>query len=418
MLAQLLHDVWPYQIFQSIFFRGSMAFLTTYLVIVLSMPAMIRLFRRKGITADLAATSAPSLPYVGPKPIMGGGLLILGILLSAVLWLHWNQFVIALLLIMLSFGCIGAWDDWAKVRRRRRIVSGEETSQSYAEKADGISGWSRLGLQILLATLVVIGLYLYVDIDGHLVIPMIPLKWWYPYLPRYFFVPFMVLIVVAGANAVNLTDGMDSLATVPILTCAVFAAAAAYVGADAEFHARLRLPALPLEMREMVVFGASVVSAGVAFLRFNAPPAMITLGDLGALALGSAIATMFIFAKVELFLPLVGGVFVLTTLSTIIQRVFFKLMLWLRGREIAQKVRFFYRAPYHHHLQLLWTHREQPLAVRSVWNELLQRIGLSPPATEDRLRRAGDVNSRVVWRLHLWSLWVFVLTVLIYYKVR
>ena len=181
------------------------------------------------------------------------------------------------------------------------------------------------------------------DIDGHLVVPFIPLKWWFPYLPRIVFIPFMVVIIVAGANAVNLTDGMDSLATVPILTCTLFVASVAYVGADPDLARRLRVPLLSPELRELVIFGAALLSAGLAFLRYNAPPAMITMGDMGALALGSTFSAMFIFAKVELFLPLVGGVLVLTTLSTIIQRVFFKLMLWLRGREVAERIRFFYR---------------------------------------------------------------------------
>ena len=164
-------------------------------------------------------------------------------------------------------------------------------------------------------------------------VPFIPLKWWYPYLPRYLFLPFMVLIIVAGANAVNLTDGMDSLATVPILTCTLFVAAAAYVGSDPEWALRLRLPLLPPQLKELVVMSAALLAAGLAFLRFNAPPAMITLGDMGALALGSTFSAMFIFAKVELFLPLVGGVFVLTTLSTMIQRGCFKRMVWRHGRE-------------------------------------------------------------------------------------
>lgn len=418
MLADLLYAVWPYQIFRSVFFRGGIAFLTTYWVIVALMPALIRYFRRTGITSDFQRPEPGVKPYSGGKPIMGGVVLILGVLSGVALWVELNQFVVALVLILVSFGIIGALDDLQKVIHRRRVERGDAEKKSYTDKADGISGTVRLGLEFLVATAVVVGLYRFVEIDGHLVVPLIPLKWWYPYLPRYVFIPFMVLIIVAGANAVNLTDGMDSLATVPILSCTLFVAAVTYVGSDPELYQRLRLPALPPDLKELVVLAATVLSAGLAFLRFNAPPAMITLGDLGALALGSVISTMFIFAKVELFLPLVGGVFVLTTLSTIIQRAWFKLMLWRHGRKVAEKRRFFYRAPYHHHLQALWTYSEQERAVQSVWVDWQRKLGLRTPGVEDQLLRAGDVDSRVIWRLHMMSIWMLVLALMIYFKVR
>ena len=418
MLADLLYAIWPYQIFRSVFFRGGVAFLTTYWVIVALMPTLIRYFRRKGITSDFQRPEPGAKPYTGGKPIMGGGLLIVGVLVATVLWVELNQFVIALLVILVCFGVIGALDDLQKVIHRRRVERGLAEKKSYTDKADGISGAVRLGLEFLVATVVVVGLYRFVEIDGHLVVPMIPLKWWYPYLPREVFIPFMVLIIVAGANAVNLTDGMDSLATVPIVTCTLFVAAVAYVGSDPELYLRLKLPALPPDLKEMVVLSSAVLSAGLAFLRFNAPPAMITMGDLGALALGSMISAMFIFAKVELFLPVVGGVFVLTTLSTIIQRLWFKLMLRRHGRTVAEKRRFFYRAPYHHHLQALWTYSERERAVQSVWVALLSKVGLRPPGVEDQLLRNGDVDSRVIWRMHMMSIWLLVLALVVYFKVR
>jgi phospho-N-acetylmuramoyl-pentapeptide-transferase len=418
MLANLLYAIWPYQIFKSVFFRGGVAFLTTYWVIVVCMPPMIRTFRRKGLTSDFAPTSASGRPYAGGKPIMGGILLLAGIMVSMLLWMEWNQFMVALIVIMLAFAAIGAWDDLVKIAHRRRVERGLAEKKSYTSKADGASGALRLTAEVIVATLVVVGLYRYVAIDGHLVIPGIPLKWWYPYLPRLFFLPFMVWIIVAGANAVNLTDGMDSLATVPILTCALFVGAVAYIGSDAELAIRLKLPVLTPALKELVVVGAAILSAGLAFLRFNAPPAMITLGDMGALALGAAISTMYIFAKVELFLPLVGGVFVLTTLSSIIQRLFFKWMLWRKGREAATRERFFFRAPYHHHLQAQWQYTDHEPEVQSVWARWLARIGIQPPSKEDQLLRAEDVNSRVIWRVHMISIWLVVVALIVYFKVR
>lgn len=418
MVSYLLYSIWPYQIFRSVFFRGGMAFLTTYLMIVILMPYLIRYFRKAGFTSDFVVPEPGTRPYTGGKPIMGGGLLVLAILASMLFWIELNQFLVALLAIMVMFGGIGAIDDLRKIRHRRRVEAGGEEKKSYADKADGLKGSTRLLLQFLAASVVVVGLYRLVEIDGHLVIPAIPLKWWYPYMPRYLFVPFMVLIIVAGANAVNFTDGMDTLATVPILTCTLFVSALAYVGSDVELAERLRLPTLPADVKEVVVLSAAVISAGLAFLRFNAPPAMITMGDLGALSLGSMISAMFIFVKAELFLPIVGGVFVLTTLSTIIQRVFFKVMLFWKGREMASKWRFFYRAPYHHHLQAVWTYNDGERKVFSVWAEILKRIGIRPPQPEDQLIRSGDVNSRVVWRIHMMSIWLFVLALVVYFKVR
>ena len=470
MFADFLFAIWPYQIFASVIFRGTMAFLTAYALIALGMPSLIRLFRREGITSDYLSPDSPASdqltpdqlapdhlapdqlplpqapesstpastsqneqlqddrrqddqqgarqPYRGAKPIMGGGLLVVAVLLSSLVWVRINQFTMAALLIMLGFALVGGIDDGLKIRHKRRVQAGRITAKHYSDKADGLGGFWRLGTEFLLASVVVVVLYRVLDIDGHLVIPFIPLDWWYPYLPREFFIPLMVLIIVAGANAVNLTDGMDSLATVPLISCTLFVAAAAYVGSEPELAQRLRLPVLPAAVKEVLVFCAALVSAGLAFLRFNAPPAMITMGDLGALSLGSTVSVLFIFAKVELFLPLVGGVFVLTTLSTIVQRLFFKYMLRRYGRKQAEKRRFFYRAPYHHHLQRLWQYSKKPSAIESVWVELLRRLGLRPIADEDKLLRQEDVNSRIIWRMHMVSIWLLVLTLMAYFKVR
>jgi phospho-N-acetylmuramoyl-pentapeptide-transferase len=395
-----------------------MMFLTAYLIITWIMPYVIHRFRQHGVTSDFTPAPAQNGPYTGATPIMGGGVLIAGICASSLLWTTLNQYIVALLLIMLSFGLIGALDDVAKVLHKRRIERGEEKRNSYSEKADGISGKGRLIAEFVIAALVVSGLYLYVDIDGHLVVPFVPIDEWYPYLPKYLFIPFMVLIIVGGANAVNLTDGMDTLATVPIMTCAMFVGAVAYVGGDLEFATRLKIPHLSHDIKELMVLSAGIVSAGLAFLKYNAPPALIYMGDLGALALGSVVSAMFIFVKAELFLPIVGGIFVFSALSTIIQRTFFKLMKRWRGREFAQKYRFFLRSPYHHHLQRLWTYSVEAPQIHSVWLMMLQKIGIRPIPEENKLLTPQEVNSRVVWHFHLRSIWLFVITLILYFKVR
>ena len=418
MLAALLHSIWQYQIFKSVVFRGGMAFLTAYFLIVWVMPSVIRAFRKRGITSDFITTPADIKPYTGAPPIMGGGVLIMGILLGALLWCNLNQYVLALLVIMLLFGIIGAVDDIAKVFNKRRVESGHEARKAFSEKADGISGRWRLTAQFAVSLLVVTGLYLFVDIDGHLTVPLIPMKTAYPYLPKYLFIPFMTIIIVGGANAVNLTDGMDSLATVPLMTCAMFVGLVAYIGGDPEFAARLKIPSLSHDIKELAILSALVVSAGVAFLKYNSPPALIYMGDLGALALGSMVSTMFIFVKAELFLPIVGGVFVFSVLSSIIQRTFFRFIVWRKGRPTAERYRFFLRSPYHHHLQRLWTYSEKKQEVVSVWIMLQNKLGIDPVPEENKLLNPQEVNSRVIWHMHLKSIWLFVFTLIIYFKIR
>ena len=126
MLAGLLHSIWQYQLFESVVFRGGMAFLTAYLLIVWIMPFIIRSFRKKGITSDFVKTNSNKKPYSGAPPIMGGGVLVLGIFIGALLWCNINQYVVALLVIMISFGLIGAVDDIAKVYNKRLVESGKE----------------------------------------------------------------------------------------------------------------------------------------------------------------------------------------------------------------------------------------------------------------------------------------------------
>ncbi len=418
MLSILLHSIWPYQIFKSVLFRSGMAFLTVYLVIVVLMPWVIHHFRAFGITADFKEANKDLKPYTGATPIMGGGVLVFGILAATLLWCNLNQYIIALLVIMIAFGVIGAVDDMSKVANKRQIENGQSSRKDYSEKADGISGRTRLMAEFGVALVVVLGLYLYVDIDGHLVVPFLPLKEAYPYLPKYFFIPFMLLIIVGGANAVNLTDGMDSLATVPLMTCALLVGAVAYIGGDAEFAERLKIPYLTHDIKEIAVIATTLLSAGTAFLKFNAPPALIYMGDLGALALGSMVSAMFIFVKAELFLPIVGGIFIFSVLSSIIQRLFFKWVLWTKGREKAERYRFFLRTPYHHHLQRLWTSSQKTQDVHSVWLMMLRRIGINPVPEENKLLSTHDINSRVIWHMHIKSIWLFVIAILIYFKVR
>ncbi len=420
MFADLLYLVVPYQIFKSVFFRGGMTFLTTYFVISFILPSIIRIFRHRNITSDFTKSTGSDLgPYTGATPIMGGLVLIPTIVLSTLLWAWINQYTIALLIIIVSFAIIGAVDDIFKVIHKRRVESGASNRKSFADKADGLRGDFRLFLEFAIALIVISIFYLFFEgIDGHIHIPGIPMKTWFPELGLYFFIPLVAIIIVGGANAVNLTDGLDSLATVPIVTCAVFIASAAIIAGDAEWSERLRLLYIGEDIKEVAIFAVSLVAACAAFLKFNSPPAQIYMGDVGSLGLGAAVCSMFVFIKAELYLPIVGGTFVLAAISSMIQRFWFKIELKRKGREWAEKYRFFYRAPYHHHQQALLKYRKEKLEIVSVWHEFTKKLGFGNIPDEDKYESQEHINNKVIWKNHIRAIALLVITMMIYFKVR
>ena len=419
MIADLLYFILPYQIFKSVFFRGGLTFLTTYFLISLILPGVIRIFRHKGITSDFTKTSDKPGPYSGATPIMGGVVLIPAIVISTLLWAWINQYTIALLIIITSFAIIGGIDDFVKVLRKRQVESGEIQKKSYADKADGLRGDVRLLLEFAFAFLVIGIFYLFFDgIDGHMYVPGFPMKYWFPELSPVLLIPFIALIIVGGANAVNLTDGLDSLATVPIITCTLFIASAAMLAGNVEWSERLKLLYISAETKEIAVFAVSIIAGCIAFLKFNSPPASIYMGDIGSLGLGATICTMFIFIKAELYLPIAGGTFVLAAVSTITQRIWFKIALKRKGRNWAEKNRFFYKAPFHHHQQALLTYQENQQNISSVWHEMLKKTGLGNIPDEDKYNRPEHVNNKVIWKNHIRAVSLLVLALIIYFKVR
>lgn len=419
MLADLLYYLFPYQIFKSVVFRGSLTFLTTYFLINLILPPVIRLFRLKGITSDFKRAEKRPGPYSGATPIMGGIILIPAIVISVFLWAWINQFTLSLLVIISSFALIGLLDDIAKVLHKKRVETGKDVKKAYSDKADGIRADIRLILEFVISFGVIGVTYWISDgINGQIHIPMIPMKNWFPEIPTVIFIPLAMIIIVGGANAVNLTDGLDSLATVPIITCSVFIAGAAYLAGDAEWSERLKLLYISDEIKEVAIFAIAIIAACIAFLNFNSPPASIYMGDIGSLGLGAAVCSMFIFIKAELYLPIIGGTFVIAALSAIIQRAWFKLALWKHGRQWAEKNRFFYRAPYHHHQQTMLTYSSIPPEINSVWHEWLQKVGLGKVRMEDQYDNRDYVNNKVIWKNHLRAIALMVIAAMFYFKVR
>ena len=272
-------------------------------------------------------------------PTMGGALILGAITLSSLLWARLDQaFVWLILFVMLGFGAIGFWDDFLKVSKRN---------------TKGAPGRLRLlaGFAIALVAAVWMTWLTPEALQMRLAIPfaketLINLS--------YFFLPFTMLVIVGSANAVNLTDGLDGLAIVPVMIAACSLAIIAYLVGNVNASEYLQLHYVP-GTGELAVLVGALLGAGLGFLWYNAPPAMVFMGDTGSLALGGALGAIGVATKHELVWAVIGGLFVVETLSVIIQVASFK---WT-GKRV------FRLAPIHHHFeQMGW---QEPTIVIRFW---------------------------------------------------
>ncbi len=271
---------------------------------------------------------------LGPKshyikqgtPTMGGVLILVTLIGSTVLWgnLH-NRFLWLVMAVTLGFGAIGWLDDYQKIAKKN---------------SKGLSAKHKYILQSVLAMVAAIYLYIVFKNSGHTSVMI-------PFLKEVFiplgilFIPFAYFVIVGTSNAVNLTDGLDGLAILPSVLIAGAFGVFAYVAGHAEFAKYLLVPSVP-GAGELAIFCGALVGAGLGFLWFNAYPAMIFMGDVGALALGAALGTIALVVRQELVLFIMGGVFVMETVSVMLQVASFK----LTGK------RLFKMAPIHHHFEL------------------------------------------------------------------
>lgn len=254
-------------------------------------------------------------------PTMGGLFILATVFVSCLLWCNLTSAYVWIALFCLSgFGAIGFWDDWSKIRYRK-----------------GISAKLKSRLQILVAFIVAVLLYY----SGISTAVSIPLFTSYSPVLGILFIPWVMFIVVALSNAVNLTDGLDGLAIGSLIINYCTFAIIAYLAGHATLATYLHMPLAASS--EVTVIAASLVGASIGFLWYNAYPAQIFMGDVGSLALGSVLALIGIMAKQELLLPLAGGLFVIEVLSVILQVASFK----YTGK------RLFKMAPIHHHYELL-----------------------------------------------------------------
>jgi len=383
MLTELLFHWTNLSVFQGRLFRAGAASLFSALLVLILMPSFIRLSKKLNATADFESGN-------NTKPsILGGLLLIPVVIFSSILFTKMNADVFSILLIMSAFFLVGAIDDFAKIWNKKRVSIGTVSKKDYQDKADGISARLRLLLYFLFSFGVAIFAYKFIPgMTGHLTIPFVKPEIWYPYLPNWAFIILICLIITSTANGANFTDGLDSLVSIPIITTSLFIGLVAYISGNAVFAKYLLIPYLP-GVDELFPLCASIIGTVGAYLWYNSPPAQIYMGDSGSIGFGASIGMMFILIKAELFLPIVGFIFLSEASSVFLQIGWFKLTKSFRTDKKGQ--RLFLKAPIHHNFQLLW---------------------------KDRYDNSRELNSKIVWRFHLVSVFTFILGILIFFKIR
>jgi phospho-N-acetylmuramoyl-pentapeptide-transferase len=339
-LADLSHVIGPLHIFRYITFRTGGATATALFFVFFFGPniiAALRLKQGKGQPIRLDGPQEHLLTKTG-TPTMGGLMILSGLVVSSLLWANLKSpEVWIVLFVALGFGAIGFYDDYLKVSRQTH---------------NGFSGRARLALEAAIGVVACSAMIHFgTPSTTGLAVPLIN---GFIVDLGYFFLVFGPFVIVSAGNAVNLTDGLDGLAIVPVMIAAATFAAIAYLTGNFIFASYLGINFVPGAGELAVVCGA-VIGAGLGFLWFNAPPAQIFMGDTGSLALGGLIGTVAVAVKHEIVLAIVGGLFVLEALSVIVQVTSFK----LTGKRV------FKMAPFHHHLEKMgW---KEPQIVIRLW---------------------------------------------------
>jgi phospho-N-acetylmuramoyl-pentapeptide-transferase len=306
-------------------FRSGAALMTALLIGLVIGPRFIAWLRENQGKGQPIREDGPASHLITKKgtPTMGGLKILISMTISTLLWMEWNKpFVWVALFVTLGFGAIGFLDDYNKVMKRTSA---------------GVSGKARLLAEFLIAGIAV---YYVSRFSGT--------SLYFPFLKDFgidlglFYVAFGALVIVGAGNAVNLTDGLDGLATMPVIIAAMTYGAIAYLVGNAVFAGYLGVHFVP-GSGELIVFVGALVGACLAFLWYNAPPAAVFMGDTGSLALGGAIGTIAVITNHELVLVIVGGLFVLEAVSVIVQVASFK----MTGKRV------FRMAPIHHHFEQL-----------------------------------------------------------------
>lgn len=316
-----------FNLFRYITFRAGGAFFTALIFGFVFGKPLINLLRRKQGKGQPIRTDGPESHILAKAgtPTMGGALILGAILVSTLLWARWdNGYVWVVLFVTYSFGLIGFADDYQKVAKQHH---------------DGVSGKIRLGLGFIIAAIA--GVWVMSmqgdDLSGYLAFPI--LKDTLLNL-GFLYIPFVMIVIVGTANAVNFTDGLDGLAIMPVMIAAGSFGIISYLVGRVDFTEYLDVHYVA-GTGELTIFVAALIGGGLGFLWYNAPPAAVFMGDTGSLALGGALGAIAISTKHEIVLAIIGGLFVVELLSVVIQVLYYK----KTGKRI------FLMAPIHHHFE-------------------------------------------------------------------
>ncbi len=380
-LAQFFQqDVGPLRVFGFISFRAVFATLTALAIGLMAGPAVIRLLTRLKV-GQAVRTDGPQTHLVkSGTPTMGGLLILIAITISTLLWCDWsNRFIWVVLIVTIGFGIIGWVDDY------RKVVYKDPNGMSSKEKyfwqsligivaavylAFAVSGQSNSEVWTLFIDWVRSGFNMDLSPKADFIIPFFktisyPLGVWG-------FIALTYFVIVGTSNAVNLTDGLDGLTIMPTIMVGTALGVFAYLTGHSIYSRYLFIPYIP-GTGELLVFCGAMAGAGLAFLWFNAYPAQMFMGDVGALALGGALGTIAVIVRQEIVLFIMGGIFVVETISVMLQVTYFK----YTKKKYGVGRRIFLMAPLHHHFeQKGW--KETQVVVRFwIITMILVLIGLS-----------------------------------------
>ncbi len=361
-LMQSSPDLRFFRVFNYITFRAVMSTLTSLLIGLAAGPALIRKLTAMKV-GQAVRTDGPQTHLIKTgTPTMGGVLILLSITASSLLWMDLsNRFVWLVLIVTLGFGAIGWVDDYRKVVHRD--PNGMRSREKYFWQsligvvaafylAFAVSGAGNVQVWHLFVSWLRSGLTMPLPPAADLIVPFFKTVS-YP-LGITGFIVLTYLVIVGSSNAVNLTDGADGLAIMPTVMVGGSLGVFAYVSGNAVFSRYLLFPYIA-GSGELLIFIGAMVGAGLAFLWFNAYPAQVFMGDVGALALGAALGTIAVIVRQEIVLFIMGGVFVVETLSVMIQVGYFK----YTKKKFGQGRRIFKMAPLHHHFEQLGVKESQ-----------------------------------------------------------
>ncbi len=325
-LTSLIDNYSFLNVFKYLTFRTGLSVMTSLVVVFLIGGPLIKFFSKRLITGPIRQDGP--IDHIIKKsgtPTMGGLIIIIGIISSTLLWADLkNIYIWTLIFVSLSLGILGFFDDLLKIKLKN---------------SRGLNSKLKFLGQLVIGS---IALFILIKYSDHEYLYDL----YFPFFKNLifhmglFFIPFGLFIIIGSSNAVNLTDGLDGLATVPVMLVALSFTLICYIVGNTIFSEYLQLQYIP-DVGELSIFCGSIVGSCLGFLWYNAPPAKIFMGDTGSLSLGGSLAAVAIIVKHEIVLAIIGGLFVLETVSVIIQVISFK----LTGKRV------FMMAPIHHHFE-------------------------------------------------------------------